>query len=583
LFRLLSDSKGAFASDAVKPDSIGPVTRLLRTFKQSFWFAVLVTLVIETLSVTPIIFMWNVFDRVISARSGVTLVSLSVLIGLAYAFWSGLEWVRTRLMIRISLRVDWEIASRVFDSAFRRFLEGKRVNVHQVLDDVVTLRQFISGKPLLDLLSAPFAFVFIIIGWAFHPYLAVFIFVATILQLLAAISTSQITSPALREANSASFASSNAASQYLSRSSTALALGMQQSLRSRWFKNHQHALGLQVNASESAGLLGGFTSFMTHALPSAQIALGAYLAIEGIITGGMVIAASFLLARSMAPIRGIITGWPAISAVRQSIERLNQLVTDDLTSKEAMTLPPPVGNLDVEQLTISVGKSKKILNDISFKLEPGQVLGILGPTASGKTTLAKALVGLWEPSEGYVRLDGAEVSQWIRQDLGKNIGWVPLEVDLFDGTVAENIARLGSVDSEKVVAATKAVGIHETILSYPKGYDTKIGEASQLLTGGQRQRIAIARALYGDPVYIVMDEPNAHLDEQGEASLIATIQQLKLNKTTVVFTTHRPRLVGAADWLIVLKDGEMAVHGPRAKVLATFQRANEAAKEQKAE
>lgn len=583
MFRLLSDSKGAFASDAVKPDSIGPVTRLLRTFKQSFWFAVLVTLVIETLSVTPIIFMWNVFDRVISARSGVTLVSLSVLIGLAYAFWSGLEWVRTRLMIRISLRVDWEIASRVFDSAFRRFLEGKRVNVHQVLDDVVTLRQFISGKPLLDLLSAPFAFVFIIIGWAFHPYLAVFIFVATILQLLAAISTSQITSPALREANSASFASSNAASQYLSRSSTALALGMQQSLRSRWFKNHQHALGLQVNASESAGLLGGFTSFMTHALPSAQIALGAYLAIEGIITGGMVIAASFLLARSMAPIRGIITGWPAISAVRQSIERLNQLVTDDLTSKEAMTLPPPVGNLDVEQLTISVGKSKKILNDISFKLEPGQVLGILGPTASGKTTLAKALVGLWEPSEGYVRLDGAEVSQWIRQDLGKNIGWVPLEVDLFDGTVAENIARLGSVDSEKVVAATKAVGIHETILSYPKGYDTKIGEASQLLTGGQRQRIAIARALYGDPVYIVMDEPNAHLDEQGEASLIATIQQLKLNKTTVVFTTHRPRLVGAADWLIVLKDGEMAVHGPRAKVLATFQRANEAAKEQKAE
>lgn len=564
-------------------DHIGArlVSDLLRNFSQSLWFAIALTMIIETLSITPIIFMWNVFDRVIGSRSGVTLVSLGVLVGLAYGFWSGLEWVRTRLMIRIALRIDWEIAAKAFDSAFRRFVEGKKVNVHQVLDDVVTLRQFISGKQFLDLLSAPFAIVFILIGWAFHPYLAVFIFVATLLQLMAAITTYRITSPALREANSAAFSSSNVASQYVSKSSTALALGMQQALRFRWFKKHQHALGLQVNASETAGLVGGITSFMTHALPSAQIALGAFLAIEGLITGGMVIAASFLLARSMGPIRGIIGGWPSIIAARQSVERLNRLVVEDQALNDAMKLPLPHGILSVDRLSINVTPTREILKDISFRLEPGQVLGIIGPTASGKTSLARALVGLWEPSSGHVRLDGADVYPWIRKDLGERIGWVPLEVDLFDGTIAENIARLGDVDSEKVVAATRAVGIHETILSYPKGYDTQVSEASQLLTGGQRQRIAIARALYGDPVLIVMDEPNAHLDDQGEAELIKTIQQLKLNKATVIFTTHRPRLIGAADWILVLSEGKVAVHGPRAKVLATFQRAGDAAKEAK--
>lgn len=581
MFRLTSFKTSSNPSEGKDHIGARPVSDLLRNFSQSLWFAIALTMIIETLSITPIIFMWNVFDRVIGSRSGVTLVSLMVLVGLAYGFWSGLEWVRTRLMIRIALRIDWEIAAKAFDSAFRRFVEGKKVNVHQVLDDVVTLRQFISGKQFLDLLSAPFAIVFILIGWAFHPYLAVFIFVATLLQFMAAITTYRITSPALREANSAAFSSSNVASQYVSKSSTALALGMQQALRFRWFKKHQHALGLQVNASETAGLVGGITGFMTHALPSAQIALGAFLAIEGLITGGMVIAASFLLARSMGPIRGIIGGWPSIIAARQSVERLNRLVVEDQALNDAMKLPLPHGILSVDRLSINVTPTREILKDISFRLEPGQVLGIIGPTASGKTSLARALVGLWEPSSGHVRLDGADVYPWIRKDLGERIGWVPLEVDLFDGTIAENIARLGDVDSEKVVAATRAVGIHETILSYPKGYDTQVSEASQLLTGGQRQRIAIARALYGDPVLIVMDEPNAHLDDQGEAELIKTIQQLKLKKATVIFTTHRPRLIGAADWILVLSEGKVAVHGPRAKVLATFQRAGDAAKEAK--
>ena len=568
----------------LRPDSqesaqANPVSQLLGQCRQSFILAAWLTLAVEVLSITPIVFMWNLFDRVIAARSEVTLVSLGLLVLLAYGFWSGLEWVRTRLMIRLSLRVDWDIAAKVFDASFRRYVAKRDVDVHQVLEDVVKLRSFLTGRAVLSLLSAPFAIVFILIGWAFHPYLAVFILVATLVQLLAAYSTSRITTPALREANNAAFEASRLASQSLRQAPTALALGMHAAIRKAWFVKHQRFLALQVNASESAGLVGGFTSFMSHALPSMQLALGAYLAIEGHITSGMVIAASFLLTRAIKPIRSVMGSWPSIQAARQSLERLNELIAGDDQFSERMALPRPVGRLQVEKLVIEVPGRKPILEELSFSLQPGEVLGVIGPTASGKTSLTRALVGLWPPSSGHVRLDGADVAPWVRADLGGAIGYVPLEVDLFEGTIAENIARLGDVNAEEVVAAAQAVGIHETILTFPRGYDTPASEASHSLTGGQRQRIAIARALYGKPVYLVMDEPNASLDDAGELALIHLIRNLKAKKTTVVFTTHRPRLLAAADHLMVLRNGTLALHGPVARVLSELKAARATASE----
>jgi len=458
-----------FSSDIQNDSRANPVSQLLAEFRRSFVLAAWITAAIETLSIAPTVFMWNLFDRVIAARSGVTLVSLSLAVMLAYGFWSGLEWVRNRLMIRISLRVDWDIAARVFDSSFRRHVASRDVDVHQVLDDVVRLRSFLTGKSILALMSAPFAIVFILIGWAFHPYLAIFIFVATLMQLLAAYSTSRITTPALREANNAASAASRLASQSLRQARTALALGMQPAIRSAWFAKHQRFLALQVNASESAGLVGGFTNFMSHALPSMQLALGAFLAIEGHITGGMVIAASFLLSRSMKPIRSIMGSWPAIQSARQSLERLNELVAEDEAVAERMPLPAPTGQLQVQNLVVEAPGRKPILDNLAFSLQPGEVLGVIGPTASGKTSLTRALVGLWLPTSGHVRLDGADIGAWMRSgDLGASIGYVPLEVDLFEGTIADNIARLGEVDPAEVVDAAKAVGIHETILAFPK-------------------------------------------------------------------------------------------------------------------
>jgi ABC-type protease/lipase transport system fused ATPase/permease subunit len=371
-----------FLNTNTKPGpNANPVSELIGQCKRSFMFVALLTMVIEVLSITPIIFMWNLFDRVISSRSGVTLVSLGVLVLLAYGFWSALDWIRTRMMIRISLRMDWDIAAKVFDTSFRRYVASKDVDVHQVMEDVVKLRQFMTGQSILALMSAPFAIIFILIGWAFHPYLAVFIFVATALQFIAFYSTSRITTPALREANTAASVAARLAAQTLNKSNTALALGMLGSIRKKWFLKHQYFLGMQVNASESAGLVGGFTSYLGHALPSMQLALGAFLVIQGEITGGMMIAASFLLTRAIGPIKQVMASWPQIQAARQSLERLNLIVSEDDEQSARMTLPAPTGHLVVENLVVQPQGGKAILDQINFKLEPGQVLGVIGATA----------------------------------------------------------------------------------------------------------------------------------------------------------------------------------------------------------
>jgi len=550
-----------------------PVSDLLRQFKRSFAFVALITLVTEILSITPIIFMWNVFDRVISSRSLVTLVSLLTVVMLAYGFWSALEWVRTRMMIRLSLRIDWDIAPQTFDAAFRRQAQRRDADVHQALNDIITLRSFLTGAPLLALMSAPYAVVFILIGWAFHPYLALFIAVATLIQLLAAYSTSRITTPALREANQASSAAQRLAAHSVRHSDTALALGMLPAIRQRWFRLHQRFLGLQVNASESAGLLGGITTFLAHAMPSLQIALSGFLVIQGELTGGMMIAAMFLLRQAIRPLAMVMGSWDAIQSARLSLERLNALVAEDEDIAERMALPAPQGHLEVHELLYHPpGARNPILHGLHFQAPPGQALVIVGASGSGKTSLIRLLVGLMAPTEGGVRLDGAEIRPWILDDLGRRIGYVPQEVDVFEGTVAENIARLGPIDADKVVQAAERIGLHRAILALPQGYETRLGMGGHTLTGGQKQRLAIARAVYGDPVYIVMDEPNASLDEDAENKLCELIVQLKQQGTLLIFSTHRPRLVAVADLALVLHDGGQIAYGPVKDVIASAKR-----------
>jgi len=554
-------------------DSEAPVRKILKQCRQAFVLAFVLTFVIDLLSITPMLYMMNTMDRVLSSRSNVTLVSLTLLVLAFYVFWSALDWIRTRLMIRISLRIDWDLAAHVFDASFRRYVGRKNINVHQLLGDLLSLRQFFTGGSALTLMDAPFAVVFIFIGALFHPYLAIFAIASSVLMVAVSYFSIKITTPILKEASDANTEATRVASSSLRQAETTLALGMLGGVRNRWYAQHRKFLTNQVNASEATGLMGGFSGFLQKALPSLQMALGTFLAIQGLITGGMIMAASMLISKAVSPIQKLIGSWKDIVSARSAYERLNELLVFDLEANKGMELPPPQGLLDVSAAVgVPPGHDKPVISDLNFRVEPGQVLAVVGPSAAGKTSLVKLLLGVWAPASGKIRLDGVEISEWSHDEVGPLVGYVPQEIEFFEGTVAENIARLGVVDAEKVIAAAKLIDMHEIILGFPKGYDTPLGETGFAPSGGQRQRLAIARAVYGMPKYVVMDEPNSNLDEVGETALINTVLALKQNGGSVVITTHRPRLINVVDMMLVLKSGRQVAYGTAADMLAAVRK-----------
>ena len=555
--------RGELADDGRKP-----IEAVLHDCRRTFYLAFAITAMVDILSITPMLFMMNVMDKALSSRSGVTLISLTVLVVALYIFWSAIEWIRSRLLTRLSLRIDWDLSADIFDASFRRHVGRKNVDVHQLLGDLTNLRQFLTGQGLLSIIDAPFALVFITIGAIFHPFLAVFALGASILMLIATYFTQKVTSPILKVASDAQSEAARVASNSLRHAESTLALGMMGAVRQKWYRHHHKFLLNQVNASEASGLAGGISGFLSKSLPSLQMALGAFLAMEGLITAGMVMAASMLISKAVSPIQKLLGGWKDIVGARQSYDRLNALLISDAKRQTKMQLPPVMGNLTVTKTAVvPPGHNKAVLFDIDFKVNPGQVVAVVGPSAAGKTCLARLLIGVWKPARGSVRLDGVEISDWDHDEFGPQIGYVPQEIEFFEGTVAENIARLGEIDPDKVVQATKLIGMHEVILSFPKGYDTELGESGFALSGGQRQRLAICRAIYGMPKFIVMDEPNANLDEIGESALVHAINFLKTQGCAVVITTHRPRLVGAADNLLVLRNGSQVGFGPAEEMI----------------
>ncbi|MBU3626742.1 type I secretion system permease/ATPase [Polynucleobacter sp. JS-Safj-400b-B2] len=550
--------RGELADDGRKP-----IEAVLYECRRTFYLAIGITAMVDLLSITPMLYMLNVMDKAISSRSGVTLISLTVLVIALYLFWSSIEWIRSRLLTRLSLRIDWDLSADIFDASFRRHVGRKNVDVHQLLGDLTNLRQFLTGQGILTIIDAPFALVFIAIGGIFHPFLALFALGASLVMLAATYFTQKVTSPILKVASDAQSEAARVASNSLRHAESTLALGMMGAVRQQWYRQHHKFLLNQVNASEASGLTGGFSGFLSKSLPSLQMGLGAFLAMEGLITSGMVMAASMLISKAVSPIQKLLGGWKDIVGARQSYERLNALLISDSKRQTQMQLPPVMGNLTVSKTAVvPPGHNKAVLFDIDFKVNPGQVVAVVGPSAAGKTCLARLLIGVWKPARGSVRLDGVEISDWDHDEFGPQIGYVPQEIEFFEGTVAENIARLGEIDADKVVQAAKLIGMHEVILAFPKGYDTELGQSGFALSGGQRQRLAICRAIYGMPKFIVMDEPNANLDEIGESALVHAINYLKSQGSAVVITTHRPRLVGAADNLLVLRNGSQVGFGP---------------------
>ena len=516
--------------------------------------------------------MWNVFDRVISARSGITLVSLTILVVAVYGFWALIEWVRDRLFVRLSARLDWDLATSVFDASFRRHVGQKNVNLHQLLAGLLVLRQALTGRPILAVMDAPFGIMFIAFGFVFHPLLAVFIIVATLLVLVVSYVTQKISAPILKASNEESAEASKVAADSLRQAETTMALGMLPAVRNKWFARHQQFLQLQINATEASGAMRGLSGLLGRSLPSLQMAFGAWLALEGEITGGMVIAASMLIGKAMSPMTTLISEWDSIISARQAYDQLNIVLAEDEAYSSQMALPPPTGHLQVSDLVIvPPGSTKIVLNGASFSITPGKILAVIGPSASGKSCLARNLMGVWQPFKGNVRLDGVEISEWAREEVGPYVGYVPQEVEFFTGTIAENIARFGEVEPDEVVEAARLVGIHLTILQMPNGYDTQIGPGGFALSGGQKQSVALARAFYKKPSFVVLDEPNSNLDDASEQSFRAALDAMRAANAAIVIMTHDPRIARVADLLLVLRDGRQIGFGTPEEMLAAVQ------------
>jgi len=414
-----------------------PVRKMLAQCKTAFLLAFGLTILIDILSITPLLFMMSAYDRVLTTRSGVTLVSLTLVVIGFYVFWSALEWIRSRLMIRLSLRIDWDLAADVFDASFRRYVGRKNINVHQLLGDLLAIRQFFTGPTALILMDAPFALVFIGIGALFHPLLAIFAACASILMICISYANSRVTTPILKQSSDANTEATRVATNSLRNAETTMALGMLGAVRNRWYAQHSQFLTAQANASEATGMMGGFSGFFQKALPSLQMALGVFLAMENLITGGMIMVATMLISKATSPIQKLIGSWKEIIAARQAYDRLNALLAEDKVIHHQMKLPSPTGRLEVSgAVAVPPGHNKAVIEGINFVIEPGTVVAVVGPSAAGKTSLAKLLLGVWKPAQGSVRLDGVEISEWSHDEVGPLIGYVPQEIEFFEGTIA---------------------------------------------------------------------------------------------------------------------------------------------------
>ncbi|MEG5263027.1 type I secretion system permease/ATPase [Pseudomonas sp. JDS28PS106] len=537
-------------------------------YRRVFWALALFSGVINLLVLVPSLYMMQVYDRVLTSRNETTLLMLT-LIALGLFLFSGLiEWVRGQVMIRMSAGLDDALGERVFDAAFARSLREHNANPAQVLSDLASLRQLITGQGLIALLDAPWLPIFLLVAFIFHPWFGVLTLVLALLLIGLALWGELATRTRLEQANRLGVQSAGYVNSTLQNAEVIQALGMLGPLRDRWSLMQQRIIAAQAHASDRGARITAATRFVRISGQSLSLGLGALLVLEGQLSAGMMIAMSLLLGRALAPVEIAIGSWKQFTAGRQSYQRLGQLLHRHPREPLRMPLPPPTGALRLEQLHAGPpGTLQPSLRGINLALNKGEVLAVIGASASGKSTLARAIVGVWPAMGGSVRLDNAEISQWSRDALGPHLGYLPQDIELFDGSVADNIARFGEQDADKIIAASRHAGIHDMILRFPKGYDTPLGPGGLGLSGGQKQRLGLARALYGAPALIVLDEPNSNLDEAGELALIQAIATLKTAGSTVVLITHRPSVLAVADHILLLKDGTQQAFGPRDAVL----------------
>jgi ATP-binding cassette, subfamily C, bacterial len=552
---------------ATKPRT-DEVRDILRTCRSYFVSAAVFSLAINLLYLASPLYMLQVYDRVISSSSVVTLTMLTVALLIAFVALAGLDVVRAQVLTRASIKLDRLMAGRVVMAIIDNSsaIGGAR---SQLLRDFDGFRQFITGMGIHALFDLPWAPLYLLVIFMLHPLMGAFALGSAVLLVIMALINERLVRPPINESNEAANRNYAFTEMSLRNVEVVQAMGMAEGLIRRWGRDRVRMIARQVNASDRAAVMSSMIRFLRLSMQSLILGLGAYLVIERAMTVGAMFAASILLGRALQPIEQIVGSWRALISARESYMRVRDLLAANPLRTARIELPRPVGHVSVEGVTYVPPRSNKpILKGVSFRIEPGDVIGVIGPSGAGKSTLVRNIVGVLRPAAGAVRLDGADIATWPRSSLGQHVGYLPQDVELFADTVAANISRFQQVRGDAVVKAAQTAGVHEMILRLADGYETQVGEGGMTLSGGYRQRIGLARAVFGQPSLVVLDEPSSNLDSEGEAALSECILRLKKNKVTVILVSHRPSTVAVVDKILLLIDGVVEAFGPRAEVLA---------------
>ena len=554
------------------------LTRTLWDFRYEFMVAGLFSMIANLLMLAPTLYMLQVYDRVLVSQNTGTLLVVSIITLFFLVVLSFSEWARSKLLVRSGIRMDQMLSRKLFHASYEAHLNPAVSNPTRAFADLTELRQFLTGNGIFAFFDAPWAPIYIAVLFLLHPWLGVMALGFAAVQSVLAWWGSQATKPAQAQASKSQLEVSGYLQSKFRNAEVIESMGMLKHLYRRWAERNAKAMGANLNAQDVASRVTAWSKFVRYTQQSLSLGGGALLVIHGELSPGGMIAANVLMSRALAPIDLMVGTWSGFLNAREAFTRLSELLeAHPMRDIPAMGMAPK-GDVVLKDVVASApGREKPILQGVSAIMPPGTVTVVLGASGSGKSTLARVLLGIWPHSSGQVLLDGQGIGKWNRMELGPHIGYLPQDIELFDGTIAENIARSGQVESEKVIEAAEAAGLHTMILRFPKGYDTPMGEAGGLLSGGQRQRIGLARAMYGMPALVVLDEPNANLDDEGENALVRAVQGLKAQGKTVVLISHRPGIVSVADRLLILQNGTVQASGPRDGVLAALQKQREQA------
>lgn len=553
----------------------------IRKFLSFFVAAAVFSFVINMLLLTPSLYMLQVYDRVLGSRSEETLLMLTIILGVALLVVSALEFVRSRLLIKANNAIDAMLAPYLLHKMFITANSPEGTQYAYGLKDLNSIKTFLTGNAIFALFDAPWLPIYLVILWIMHPLLFWVAAGGALLMIFLAVINEISTREPLQDANNTGRLAGNLVATGLKNAEVINSMGMQKGLARRWSSLNQKALDLQSLASKRAGTISGSSKFVRNFLQSVMLGVGAWLVITTHdFSAGLMIAGTIILGKALGPIEHLISSWKAFLDARTAYGRLDDFIKGLAEEEQHMELPPPTGQLTFEHVSFGIRSTNKVIvRDVSFSLSAGESLGIIGASAAGKSSLARLITGVWAPQVGTVRLDGSDIDNWRKENLGQYLGYLPQDVELFAGTIAENIARLEIPDSEQVIAAAKLAGVHDMILQMADGYDTQIGEGGAVLSGGQRQRIGLARALFGNPRLVVLDEPNASLDEAGERALLRALGHLRQNGATTVVITHKMSVLANVDKLLIMQEGTVAAFGPRNAVLAHIAKKQQEASE----